>query len=73
MWSLERSANYGSKRINEHSLKITKATLASDLKTVSLEIPDLQPTWCMEIKASLRGADGTPFTRVVHNTIHALR
>ena len=40
--------------------------------TVFLNIPKLQPTWCMEIKLNLRGADGTLFSRTVHNTIHEL-
>lgn len=72
VWSLQRTANYGSKHIDEHPIAVTKAAVQADGKTVVLEIPGLQPTWCMEIKASLRGADGTPFIRTVHNTIHAL-
>ena len=70
VWSLKRSADYGSKHINEHGLRVSKATLAEDRKTVFLEIPELQPTWCMEIKCALRGADGQTFSRTVHNTIH---
>jgi hypothetical protein len=72
-WSLRRSANYGSKHIDEHSLTVKKASLGRDGKTVTLEIPDLHPTRGMEIRMSLRGGDGTPFTRTVHNTIHTLQ
>ncbi len=72
VWSLKRTANYGSKHIDEHPLKIAGATLAADKKSVWLSIPGLQPTWCMEIKYELRGADGAGFTRTVHNTIHQL-
>lgn len=72
IWGLKRTADYGSKHIDEHPLKITKATLAADKKSVVLTIPDLRPTWCMEIKCDLRGADGTPISRTVHNTIHHL-
>jgi len=72
VWSLKRSADYGSKHIDEHSLKVAGATLAADQKSVFLNIPELHPTWCMEIKCDLRGADGTIFTRKVHNTIHQL-
>ena len=71
VWSLKRSADYGSKHIDEHSLNVAAATLAMDKKAVILKIPELQPTWCMEIKCDLRGADGTIFTRTVHNTIHS--
>jgi hypothetical protein len=72
VWSLKRSANYGSPHINEHSLSVTKATLAPDNRTVFLEIPELEPTWCMEIKCALRSRDGGTFTRTIHNTIHQL-
>jgi cytochrome c5 len=72
VWSLKRSADYGSKHIDEHSLHVGKATLAADRKSVFLNIPTLQPTWCMEIKCNLHGADGTVLTRTVHNTIHRL-
>jgi cytochrome c5 len=72
VWSLERTANYGSKHIDEHPLKITKAALGANKKSVTLTIPELRPTWCMEIKCNLRGADGTAVSRVVHNTIHHL-
>jgi cytochrome c5 len=70
VWSLQRSAEYGSKHIDEHSLNIAGATLAADKKSVFLNISKLQPTWCMEIQCDLRGADGTAFTRTVHNTVH---
>jgi hypothetical protein len=45
----------------------------ADGKTVALEIPEIQPTWCMEIKCSIRGADGTPISRQIQNTIHSLQ
>jgi len=70
VWGLKRSASYGSQHLNEHGLKITSASLAPDGRTVSLEIPDLAPTWGMEIRCALTGKDGTPFHRTVHNTIH---
>jgi len=72
VWSLKRSADYGSKHFNEHTLSISKASLATDQKSVSLEIPELQPTWCMEIKCVLQAATGEKFTRTIHNTIHQL-
>ena len=72
IWSLKRSANYGSKHIDERRLHVAKATLDADKKSVFLSIPGLQSTWSMEIKCDLRGSDGAPFTRTVHNTIHQL-
>jgi hypothetical protein len=40
---------------------------------VQLMIPELKPTWGMEIQCELRGIDGTPFKRRIHNSIISLR
>lgn len=72
VWHLKRTADYGSKHYDEHSLKVAKATLANDGKTISLTIPDLKPTQCMEIAATLKGPEGVEFKRTIHNTIHAI-
>ncbi|MBP86891.1 MAG: heme-binding protein [Planctomycetaceae bacterium] len=72
VWSLKRTADYGSKHYDERFLKVAAATLASDGRTLLLEIPEIAPTWCMEIKYSLASSDGAPFEGVIHNTIHAL-
>lgn len=72
VWSLKRSADYGSKHIDEHSLKVVRASLAADKRTVFLEIPSLQPTWGMEIHCDLRSAEGASFKRIVHNTVHQM-
>jgi putative heme-binding domain-containing protein len=72
-WSLKRTANYGSKHYDEQRLEITAAKLSKDGRTVLLEIPDIKPTWCMEIRYSIRGSKGEPVDGVIHNTIHKLR
>ena len=41
-------------------------------KTVTLEIADMQPTWCMEIRYSIQSPEGLNVQGVVHNTIHRL-
>jgi hypothetical protein len=71
VWGLTRSQNYGSKHVNERPLAVTKAAVA-DGKTVRLTIPALAPTWGMEIRYRVKGADGRAVTGVVHNTIHAM-
>jgi hypothetical protein len=71
-WSLKRTANYGSEHYDERDLKVAAAELSPDGRTVRLEIPAIQPTWCMEIRYRLRGANGEPVDGVVHNTIHNL-
>lgn len=73
IWSIKRTANYGSDHFNEQVLQVTNATLSADGKTVQLAISDIRPTWCMEIQCNLRVKNGAAFTRNIHNTIHALR
>jgi len=72
VWSLKRAADYGSKHYDEHSLDITAARLSSDARTVTLDIPELSPTHCYELKARLRGDDGASLDRSLHGTIHRL-
>lgn len=63
VWSLKRSANYGSKHLDERELKIASVSLSDDQLTVSLAIPDLAPT---------HGYELTIGDRVLHGTIHEL-
>ena len=72
VWSLKRTANYGSPHINEHSLKVVSASLGEDGRSVTLQIPDIGPTWCMEVRYTLRSAEGRPVNGTIHNTIHHL-
>jgi putative heme-binding domain-containing protein len=71
-WSLKRTAGYGSKHYNERSLKVTSVKLSEDGKQVFLQIPDIAPTWCMEIKYEVQSAAGKPIRGRIHNTIHKL-
>ena len=71
-WSLKRTASYGSKHYDEMRLEVRRAELANDGKSVFLEIPDIKPTWCMEIKYSITDANGKPINGTIHNTIHKL-
>jgi putative heme-binding domain-containing protein len=71
-WSLKRTANYGSKHYDEKPLAVRATALSTDGRTLTLEIPELAPTWCMEIKYSLRSAAGQPVMGALHNSIHEL-
>jgi hypothetical protein len=70
VWGLKRSQNYGSKHIDERTLAVAKATVSADGKTVRLDLPGLTPTWGMEIRYRLIGADSQGITGTIHNTIH---
>lgn len=71
-WSLKRSAGYGSKHYDEKPAKITAAKVSPDGKTVTLDIADMMPTWCMEIRYAIRSADGLVVQGAIHNSIHQL-
>ena len=63
VWSLKRTKNYGSKHYDEHELTIRGVKLSGDKKTITLDIPELAPTWCYELKIG---------GHVLHGTIHQL-
>jgi putative heme-binding domain-containing protein len=69
-WSLRRSANYGSEHLGEKPLEVRGLSLSSDGRTLRIDLPDLRPTWCMEIRYALRAENGDPVGGVIHNTIH---
>ena len=71
-WTLRRSAAYGSKHYDERTIKVAASSLSADARTLTLQIPDLGPTQCMEIVYDLKGAGGEPVAGRLHNTIHHL-
>jgi hypothetical protein len=70
-WDLKRSRKYGSDHYNEKTLRVTKAELSSDNKTLLLTIPDIKPTWVMEITYELN-VKGEKVKGLIQNTIHQL-
>ena len=72
-WTLKRTRSYGSKHYDEKPVVVTSVKLSNDGKRVFMTIPDLKPTWCMEIKYNLKGANGRSFNGTIHNTIHILK
>ncbi len=72
VWDLKRSRTYGSERLNTRELHIEDVTLSADGRTVLLQIPDLAPTWIVEVAYNLQAADGTAFDGVVQGTVYAL-
>lgn len=71
-WSLKRTKNYGSEHYDEKPLTIRSASLSDDGRTLTIDADDLRPTWCMEIRYSLKSADGHSIDGTIHNTIHRL-
>lgn len=71
-WSLRRTANYGSEHHDVQQWEVTDVAVSEDGKTITLTIPQLKPTWCMEIKYDLKTPAGGPLVGTIHNTIHRL-
>lgn len=69
-WDLKRTRRYGSDRYNAKELNISSIKL--DGKTLRIQIPEIAPTWVMEISYSLKDASGKSFEGVVQNTIYEL-
>ena len=72
VWDLKRTRNYGSQHYNERRLSVERAELSEDGRTVRLTVPDIEPTWGMEIVYSLKSVDGKTVRGKIHNTIHQL-
>jgi len=71
-WDLLRSRKYGSKHYNEKALTVTKAELGKDKKTIKLTIPEIKPTWVMEIQYQVKDKGGKNIEGLIQNTIHQL-
>ncbi|WP_075351573.1 DUF6797 domain-containing protein [Algoriphagus marinus] len=71
-WDLLRSRNYGSKHYNEKMLSVIKAELGKDKKTILLTIPNIKPTWVMEIQYQVKDKNGKSIEGSIQNTIHQL-
>ncbi len=72
IWDLKRTENYGSDHYNERRLQVAQARLSDDGQTVVLTVPEIKPTWCMEIVYSIKTGDDKPLKGRIHNTIHQL-
>jgi hypothetical protein len=72
VWSVKRTVNYGSDHYNEQPITIERAEVSTDGRMVTLHVPDLRPTWGMEIACRLVGQDGSRHERIIHNSVFRL-
>jgi hypothetical protein len=72
-WGLKRTAKYGSDHFNQRAWQVTSASLLADGKTVRLTLPDIAPTWGIEIVYQLKTASPKTISGKIHNTIHQLK
>src|SRR5262249_53190305 len=71
-WSLRRTVKYGSDHYDERPGRITGATVSANGRTIFLDIPELRPTWCMEITYAIHAENGEAVEGTIHNTIYQL-
>lgn len=74
VWDLLRSANYGSRHLNERDWKVIGWSLEEQNKKLTLEIPDLAPTRGMSFKVpNHRSEDVEGWSAIeIHATVHKL-
>ncbi len=71
-WDLKRSRKYGSAHHNEKKIQVEKVKLSPDKKTVFLTIPEIKPTWVMEISFQFTLPNGEKTSGLIQNTIYQL-
>lgn len=72
VWGLERTARYGSKHIDERTLKVESVRLTRDGSGVVLKVPDLAPTRGLSIRWDMTSPAGETVTGELHGTIHRI-
>ena len=71
-WDLKRTRKYGSDRYNVQKLNIDNIQVSLDGRDLSIFIPEIKPTWVMEVIYRLKSQDGVEFSGAIQNTIHEL-
>ncbi|MBX2817006.1 MAG: c-type cytochrome, partial [Saprospiraceae bacterium] len=71
-WQLKRSKRYGSKRHDTKQLSIASIEWNADRKSVDLLIPNLIPSWIVEIKYDLNDAKNNSFSGAIQGSIFSL-
>jgi putative heme-binding domain-containing protein len=70
VWDLKRSERYGSDHLNERELKIQRVEVLPDPGAIRLEVPELRPTWGLEVRYQMPMADGQVASGELHGTMH---
>jgi cytochrome c5 len=71
-WQLKRTRQYGSKRYDTKKMQISSVQVMDQGKTILINIPDIEPTWIMEIVYTLKSEAGKDFSGSIQNTIYSL-
>lgn len=79
-WNYRWTESYGSKdysvenpeREGRDSVKVTKASVSVDGRSVLLKVPELQPVMQLQVRADLAAVDGHPLAVELYGTIHVV-
>ncbi len=69
-WQLKRTHRYGSKRYDEKELSVT--SIKTDGNSIILKIPELSPTWVIEVIYQLQDISGKSFHGTINGSIYNL-
>ncbi len=69
-WDLVRSRAYGSEHHHVKTLKVEKVEVSADGKSILLVLPEIKPTWVMQISYQLKDKDGGMVPGLIQNTIY---
>ena len=69
-WDLLRSAEYGSKHLNERPLTVSDVTVSEDGQSIFVAIEGMHATRGMSIKGKVTSVTGVDHPLLIHNTIH---
>jgi len=79
-WNYKWTSNYGSDQYSvsrpdetgNDTMRVESAELASDGRTIKLQLADMRPTQQLMVRMDLVAADGTTYNEVVYLTVHGL-
>ena len=71
-WNLLRSRSYGSKHYDTKTLTVKAVEIAKNGESITLIIPEIKPTWVMQITYKLKDVNGKKVNGLIQNTIHKL-
>jgi hypothetical protein len=76
-WNYKWAASYGSKqyspksgKVGQDAVEISNVKLATDGRSVLLQIPDINPVNQVKLNLKLKSADAKPFSELVYLTIN---
>ena len=71
-WDLLRSRKYGSDRLNTKVHDVKSVSLSDNNHTVTITLPDLKPSWVIEIIYNLKSESGKEIEGAIQGTVYEI-